>query len=42
MIQTLIGIILMPFAALSVVFTGAIGVGLVKGIYETLFKKNSK
>jgi hypothetical protein len=38
MIQVLLGIILLPFAAIAVVFTGALGVGLIKGIYQALLK----
>ncbi len=38
MIEILIGIILLPFAAIAVVFTGALGVGLVKTAYKKLFK----
>ena len=35
MIQTLIAIILMPFAAIAVVFTGAI----VKATFDAIFNK---
>ena len=34
MIQTLIAIILMPIAAISAIFTLALGVGLLKIIFE--------
>ena len=33
MIQTLIAIILMPIAAISAIFTLALGVGLLKAIF---------
>lgn len=39
MIQTLIGIILLPFAATAIVFTGALGVGVVKATYDAIFKR---
>ena len=39
MLQILLGIILMPFAAVAVVFTGAFGVATVKATYEAIFKK---
>ena len=34
MIETMIGIILMPFAIISAVFTLALGVGLLKTIFS--------
>ena len=39
MIQTLIAIILMPFAAMAVVFTGALGVAIVKTTFDAIFKR---
>ena len=39
MIQTLIAIILMPFAAMAVVFTGALGVAIVKATFDAIFKR---
>ena len=39
MLEIIFSIILMPFAALAVVFAGAFGVGVVKGIYEHILKK---
>lgn len=39
MIQTLIAIILMPFAAIAVVFTGALGITIVKATYDAIFTK---
>ena len=38
MINILLSIILLPFAALSVVFTVAIVGGGIKGIYQSIFK----
>lgn len=34
MIQILLGIILLPFAATAIVFTGALGVGVIKAIFK--------
>lgn len=42
MLETLFGIILMPFAVIAVVFTGALGVGLVVGTYNAIFKRKPK
>lgn len=42
MIETLIGIILMPFAVIAVVFTGALGVGIVKATYDAIFKQKGE
>jgi hypothetical protein len=39
MIETMFSIILLPFAALAVVFTVAIGVGLIKGAFDAISKK---
>lgn len=38
MIEILLSIILLPFAVLAVVFTGAFGVGVIKGIYKYILK----
>ena len=40
MLEILLGIILMPFAALAVVFTGAFGVGVIKGVYKYILKND--
>lgn len=40
MIQILLGIILLPFATIAVVFTGALGVAIVKATYDAIFKKD--
>ena len=39
MIQTLIVIILMPFAVMAIVFTGALGVAIVKPTFDAIFKR---
>ena len=39
MIQTLIVIILMPFAVMAIVFTGALGVAIVKATFDAIFKR---
>ena len=39
MIQTLIVIILMPFAVIAIVFTGALGVAIVKATFDAIFKR---
>jgi hypothetical protein len=39
MIEILWGIILMPFAACAVVFTGALGVVLIKEAYKAIFNR---
>ena len=38
MLQMILSIILMPFAVLAVIFTGALGVGVVKAVYKKIFK----
>ena len=42
MFQILFGAILLPFAALGVVFTGALGVAIMKAGYDTIFKPKNK
>ena len=39
MLEILLGIILLPFAAIAAVFTGALGVGLAVGLYKAIFNK---
>lgn len=38
-LQIMIGAILLPFAAMGVVFTGALGVGVMSAVYKAIFKK---
>ena len=38
MIEILLCIILFPFAVAAIVFTGALGVGVVKTIYKKILK----
>lgn len=40
MIEILISIILLPFAVLAAVFTGALGVGLAIAAYKKILKIN--
>jgi hypothetical protein len=40
MIEILLSIILFPFAALAVIFTGALGVGLAAAVFKKILKIN--
>lgn len=39
MLEIILSIILLPFAVIGVVFTGALGVGLMKSIYKKILKQ---
>ena len=38
MLEILLSVILLPFAAIAVIFTGALGVGLAKAAYKKILK----
>lgn len=40
LVEIFLAIILFPFAALAVIFTGALGVGLAKAVYKKILKIN--